>query len=545
MENKTQKQPNNNGNDKRGKNYDVFISYRRLSRTDPQHRHTTSLARSIAQQFKLEGYNAFFDCWTDAEEYEHALEKSKYYIILFTRYSFDDNDKKEEGEKDNFKTELDYIKEGVCNSANNKENAIYTNDNQKAHLIKKENVLLINIDGSYTTESIKKYFRDSNNKFLGSPIIELQTNSSFSIKELIYKPAGDGRKRIKKFPRLSYDFTKTITKIAFALCIPIAVALIFFGVQYNRYYNEYRNNYKDLKTSFDNRLKDTTASIERKYVDSIANLNAELDQYKKERIIFAGGRTVQQYINSIWHIDVNNYKPNAHYIHFPSIPAQQLLWDDVNEDSVRKQCPIVLSAAEIDTNNANTSELKSKGRRIAAYLLDNIPLKVQVYNHHDSKKEAKPITSDGLRKLLMEENTTIWTTTKESGTFLEYKKLLDINGVFDLDSLVNNQNGGRHDFDLVQNIKVDDQNTQNIFLLNDHYYYPNPKGYPEKSYSIVKDNSLTATLPLYVYTIAINNQDKKEVELLPQAKKFLNKIGCNTEPIPTPNDIIVPWPKRQ
>ena len=507
MENKAQKQQN--GNDKNAidstskviEKNDIFISYRHLSKEDHDYRHSTSLARSLAQEFERKGYSVYFDCWDDPNKCFEVLKNSDYFIILVTKYSFDTNEKG----GGFFKKELQRIKEITDKTEN-----------------KKNNVFLLEVDNAYQNKNsdlmyaLQKFAKTD----LTGTIEQLLTDRKFSIDQLIKKPEHKGEKRIGKPSKLSTEKRFKRYRLAFFFTFfVLSIVSVLLGT----------NNEK---------VKEQGSIIREK--DSI------IKQYKnKDFIVFAGGRTVQQYIAQKYHVNVDQYnEPNAIYFHQPSTTATQFLWDDVNEDDPRKLCPIVLSATEIDTNNANTNELKSKGRRIAAYLVDNTPLKVQVFNHHGSKIETKPITTEKLRKLLMEENTTIWTTTKGSGTYLEYKKLLDIKGVFNLDDIVNNQKDGRHDFDLVKHIDFSNKTQQHIFLANDNYYYQ--KDNPDDSCSIVTHNSATATIPLYVYTIATVNSTKQIVELLPRAKEFLNKIGCDTEkPIGIHNSIIATWPQNK
>lgn len=519
------KQLNCNDKSAKRKEFDVFISYRHLDTKDPKknpdHKHTTSLAWSIYQALKSKGFNVFFDCAYNLEDTIPTIDKCRYFIILITQdsidaiktYSFEKIktmlENNERGDGFNYVRELYEIENRI-----NQEPI----DEKETIAIDKKNVFLLNIDDRRTYTDISDIPTDISGILKGQHYNKLgeiiwtpfETDQRFkaSIDGLI-KPNNGSGNRIRKKVQF---FNKELPWLRFSF--KSCKALSWIGLAFL------------ILSMF---------------------LGYRLYQYLGTPIIFAGGGTVRQYINSIYHIDVNHYKRNAQYIHLPSTTAWQLLWDDVNEDDPRKLCPIVLSATEIDTNNANTSELRSKGKRIAAYLVGSTPLKVQVFNHHVSEMETKPITPERLRKLLEEENTTIWTTTKESGTYLEYKKLLDSIGGFDLDDIVNQQKDGRHDFDLVKYIDFSNNTQQHIFLANDNYYYQqdNPDDSFD-SFSIVKYNSDTATIPLYVYTIATENKNKGKVELLPQAKEFLKKIECDTEKSKGIKDsIIATWPKRK
>lgn len=244
-----------------------------------------------------------------------------------------------------------------------------------------------------------------------------------------------------------------------------------------------------------------------------------IHQYKNECIIFAGGGTVQQYLindtlNNIGvKIDVKNYQDYpSKYIHLPSKDAWALLWDDVNEGKNRQYCPIILSATEIDTKDANINRFK-KNRKIVEYNVDSIPLMVQIIDH---KKNNNPITLDYLKKMLQDSTNKyeIWTTTENSGTYTEYKRLL--NGI-NLDSIVKNQSGGRKDFKPTEGDKEDSTKTQ-LFLANNSYYYTRDAEYTSKR--IVISDTKPQKISLFIYTIAVKNDGAFEIPS--QAKNSLN-----------------------
>ena len=484
MKNETKNLLDSSGKDETGKKYDIFISYRRMGKEDPDHRHSTSLARSVAQAFEKEGFLVFFDCWQGTQICYEALEKSDYYIILITRYSFDEGG-------DSFKKELQSIKKVIDKTEN-----------------KKENVFLFNVDHAYkSTKDIQDKLLDFAKVDLRGEGKELLTDSSFSsfINQLINEPEHEGEKRIKKTPRFTYKRYKELYEnnkrrkrfFQIVSCILFVALVSLFGI----------------------------------------NLNQQhiIHQYKNECIVFAGGGTVQQYLNDTFNkigerIDVKNYQDYpSKYIHLPSKDAWTLLWDDVNEgeEKDRTYCPIVLSTTKIDITEANIEKFKEK-RRIVEYNIDSIPLMVQIFDGQNSKA---PITLDSLRIMLNDTNNyEIWTTTERSGTYREYKEFLDNGKEFNLDNLVNIQKNGRKNFNPISGKPGDKTKTQ-LFLANQCYYYTPDKDEGRSDRLVVTDATFpqkTILVPLFVYTVAVKSSGDY-FKLLPQADDFFNLIGCDTK----------------
>lgn len=494
MENTTQDQPNNDSH------FDVFISYRHLGKGDDDHRHSTSLARSVALELDKKGYSVFYDCWCIAEKCREALKNSDYFIILVTKYSFNTNEKGGES----FKEELQKIKEITDKTES-----------------KKDNVFLLEVDNAYKNENstLKAALKAFTGTGLEGTIKQLLTDQNFSdqIDLLTKKPEHEGEKRIGKPSKLSTERYKRyrpafIITLIIMLCVLI-IESVFFGISQKK-------------------LNDKEKIIEQR--------DGVIEQYKNECIVFAGGGTVQQYLNDSLNkigvrIDVKNYQDYpSKYIHLPSKDAWSLLWDDVNEiEGDRTYCPIILSTTRIDITEANIEKFK-ENRRIAEYYMDTIPLMVQILDRKNSKA---PITLDSLRIMLNDTNYEIWTTTERSGTYREYKEFLDKGKEFNLDNLVNNQKGGRKNF----NPMTSGPNSKKtkLFLANSCYYYNLNEEI--RSDRIVVSNTTPQkkiSIPLYVYTIAVKRNGDC-CELLPQSNKFFNRIGADTTTKITINDSIV------
>ncbi len=515
--------------------YDIFVSYRHLSSDSKIH--SASLARSITQAFQLEGFKVFFYCNNTKDAFEIIENtKSRYYIILVTQYSIDTvknyhyktieekesiNESKE-GDGYNFAKELYLIDKGI---ASNK--------------IDKRNVFLFNIDKCFERRrDIPETFSDCGYKLLGSQkpqrteVINFPTDEDFSIDKLINPdPDKDGEIKIEKSPRYSYERCKELYETI------------------KKSYDSSRRTYRFVLILMSCVLLGTLAAL-------LVQHN-ELSRFKRESIIFAGGGTVQRYIDSVYQdsgVNIKHYKlnPGSKYIHLPSTAAWQLLWDDVNEGEPRQYCPIVLSTSKIKAEGANIEEFEKNNRKIVEYPIDSIPLKVQVF---DNKKNNGRITIDSLKKILNDTiNYEIWTTTKESGTYLEYKELLnDTNSIsmFDLDALVEKQSGGRKYFNPKKLIGNSNENKTKILLANEHYYYELKKS--ASNFTIISDTiSQKQKINLYVYTVgyAKTNSDgtsTDELVIRPEAIRFLNSIGCDTDDREaiTSNKIIVTMNKRK
>jgi len=526
MENKTQNQPNNKGNASKSKKYDVFISYRRLTTKDEKYsRHSSCLARSMAQTLQLEGYRVYCDCLEDTD-WKIAINKSKSYIVLCAGYSFDKAIKGGE----NFEEEIRIITKRI---------------EDKNDKITKNDVLFVNVENWVSKTTINENIRNIAQRDIEINVKDILTDN-YSIDDLI-KSKKEGKKIItKRFPR----------RFSYKTCRIISWFLVFVF-------------------SF--------------LVFTVIKLN----QYSKSSIIFAGGGTVQQYLDTVYHISVDNYKPNpaSKYVHIPSSIAWHLLWDYINGNG--EPCPVVLSTGKIDVNKDDSLRFVNKKYRIAEYYLDDIPLVVHIVGRNGTDT----ITLDKLKKLLMEakihrDKYEIWTTTEESGTYLEYKNLLDdphganldtlYNKIlldaegtilaksatatidsnylifkehlkeilypgFSLDDIVNNQEGGRHVF-TPNTFDKKDSITQ-IILANKHYYYKeDDDNVTTLQLTVVSDSidKATKTLPLYVYAIAKEKDLSVELEILPEARMFFERIECNTTVKRTTNSnrLVVEWPHK-
>lgn len=494
MENKTQNQPNNDSHAK-GKKFDVFISYRYLPTKDNEknldHKHITSLARSIYQAFRLEGFHAFFDCEEGFLKALPAIDKSKYFIILFTQNSITALEKfPYESIKSIIKMENDGTKEKeIEGEGYNYARELYEIENRiKSGAVKKGNVFVLDIDGRYANKSesfegISSFLINKQYKNLATvERIDFPTNKDFSIDKLI-------NKKIKKSPRFSYRFCKA----ALPTCTLIALLALSFG-----YLTK----------------------------EQLSSCNTQLNQYKNECILFAGGGTVKNYIDSIYpNANVNNY-PGSKYVHIPSRDAWSLLWDDVNGCDTTRYLPIVLSTTKIDISEVDTVKLKEK-IRIVEYRVGEAPLRVQVINDTNTIYRIDSINLKELYELLNTPDSKIHTTTSASGTYFAYKKLLDTLEV-NLDTIIKKQ-GGRIDFNTCNSIEGHEG--KEILLGNDYYY--------NRKYEIRLDRKIVSatmdelTVDLYVYTVAQKEKDpiSKDTFYSPhkRVEGFLQRIGCKTE----------------
>lgn len=534
MDNKTQNKQNNGGDESQGSpKYDFFISYRHLS-SDNQN-NSVLLARNIAQDLKAEGFKVFFDCseiTPRGKEFE-LIKDSKCILVLITedslntvkQFSFKNADKKKSsGNGHNFARELHEIEKRL-----------------KSNTIRNEDVLLLNIDKQQKTIDILNTFKEQGYEHLSqTEVVPFLTGNFFTlmIKYLSHRINGDEETKyyesIKEYKTKSekYKTWSVLAIVAAAIAVVFGLFNVFWDKESPKTLSELRNEISSKNSTID-------------------SLRDSLSKYENEFIVFAGGGTVQRYLQQCGRINVNDY-PFSKYVHMPSASAWSLLWDDVNEKGNRRYCPVVLSAGEINTDVPSIIKFKENDRRIASYQLGNIPLMVQVYdkNKTTTKTDTINITLDSLKGILKtakfnRNEYEIWTTTENSGTYLEYKKL--VYDSFDLDGIVNNQgaNGTRLDFSPA-NLTGEDNKTK-IVLANKHYFYTEEE--PSTIYYVVgsDQNGTKKTIPLYIYVVARRIDNTSTCEILPEAEKFLDTLGWNTsQTLPfKDNQIIIPLdPKK-
>lgn len=487
MKDKTRNKLNDERETYKDKKYDIFISYRHLS-SDGEN-HSTSLARSIAQAFEIEGFNVFFDCKDTADNPFNIIQEneSRYYIILVTEYSIktikecpfqyverkENGEELEENEGYSFAKELYLIDKGLESGRIDNKNVCFFNIDKFG----RRRDIVATLNGS-NFRSLGKEFRSQ-----GIEAINFPTDQDFSIDKLIN---GNNRK-IEKHQRLNF----------------------------NTCYEKFKKQ---------RRLIPTIAFVAVVAFVALAFAISQLRQCRTD-IIFAGGGTVKQYLKDSLDlkdgrgVDVDDY-PNSKYIHVPSITAWSLLLDDANEGENRQYCPIVLSAARIDTSDPNFRNVKN--RIIVEYEIGSIPLMIQIQFEDNWQGENDKISIEKLEEIIKDtSNHTIFSTSENSGTYLAYKRLFR----FDLDSLVDNQRGGRRLFNPSKCFDEETEETRRkIFLANKSYFYDN-----EAFDKLIVDSD---PVPLYVYTIAVpKSTETDEMVLLPKAKLFLEKIGCDCDTI--------------
>ena len=357
---------------KRKEHFDVFISYR-----DIESKHSSSLARDIAQEFKERGYKVYFDAWYDIK-WKDAIPVSDNYVVLLTDYSFEvKNEKSEEGK--HFREEVTAILDRLKNRT--KENPEW-----------KGNALWLDVDLGYSSYLQKMEEKKEKKSDLDKRIeneVKYVPFMTHNKKNLINENLGE-KNFFKKFPLIKRSTWVRLGKWSLLL----AIALVCCGVR--------------------------------------------LAQYSRPGILFAGGGSPAHYLLAKMGVDVKNYALNSRYIHLPSSRSYDLLWDAIHEDESAAYFPVVLSTGEIDiskVNDSTISRFKNNSMRILEYKLGEVPLLVQLRNHNYSKKT---ITKEELATLLSNPAVKCYTTSSGSGTLREYTKILsdsfalnDSNSVFD------------------------------------------------------------------------------------------------------------------
>lgn len=440
--------------------YDIFISYRRKPSMEAVkgtpdtfiHRHSTSLARSLASELKDYGYKVYFDCWYKKTNWKEALGRSKIFVVLLTGYSFDEEkDVSQECKGDEkgsaFRAEVEFILNGLENGK-----------------WEAERVHWINVDGGF----------DPDQKPTGKRILK----TGITIRKL-----DTGRKNLLDsindsddpvFPPIPKEQGRTPQKKN-AIWVSAAVVLLAMAVALcGKHYNDKLSQYKD-----------------------------SLSQYTARGILFSGGGTTKRYIANMG-VDVNNYAPNSLYIHLPSSHADDILWDFINDSSL--YYPVVLTAGEIDTLEVDSIErarFRENHVRILQYKLTSAPLLVQLRNWDTAYKTGDTISKGEFKKLLC--NTKYkYATSPASGTRNAYMTIIqDGLGLKD---------GKYHKYTVFSPKKYEEYvDSPQIYLANEYYSIQKDR---DKFVSLkIKKGSDIERLDLYLYTVG--ELDKNSNRYLP------------------------------
>ncbi|MBQ9187287.1 MAG: hypothetical protein IJ144_05630 [Prevotella sp.] len=243
-------------------------------------------------------------------------------------------------------------------------------------------------------------------------------------------------------------------------------------------------------------------------------------------LIFAGGGSVKNYIESTKGIDIAEY-PHSVYANLASGSAWALLTEEANryqEDGGKGQehfSSICLSADNIDSTFINE---KTKGvfanARIIRYNLGSDPLVVYVHNKILQEKhipmESVSISVDSLRSLikfaLTEKNRVrLFTTSKTSGTLRLYQSCFNTTDSINFEQLLDSSRSylfyKKSTSAYINALDIPNDN-QPYIILGSQYYYPQTiDTEKEKQYRAlyVKNGEENVSKPMNIYFVGKYN----------------------------------------
>ena len=166
-----------------------------------------------------------------------------------------------------------------------------------------------------------------------------------------------------------------------------------------------------------------------------------MHQKNLPQLIFSGGGSAKNFIESTHDIDLENY-PNSLYIHLPSESAWALIKDEAitTEDNYYPICLSASPATAKDFLQSAHDDVKKLNTAVIALQLGTDPMIVWVDSTTAKQFDSKDL-KDGivnvreLGNLLTESNLNVYATNPKSGTRSTYSKIFDSICNFDLDKL--------------------------------------------------------------------------------------------------------------
>lgn len=495
-----------------GGNYDVFISYRRKSRSSLVH--STSLARSVALEFESQGYSVYFDCWDNENGWRDALESSRNIVVLLTGYSFD-SDKLWDG-KTPKSLELFFNTEELNDHINN----ILGEDTdggcfreevrtiiQKIYKDKAfgPHVRWVNVDGEMgKTKGIERFL------LYNFQVSHLDTSAPFLLTSINISKEKTNEKAIitKKKRQLS---NKSFRRLALVMSlVSFVLVLALAGV-----WLAFRHQKNDLMRCSDNLM----------YCSEL---------HKAPKLLIAGGGSAKNYVRDSLSLDVNNYEGSL-YVHMPSGNAATLLFDEIN-DSLQRYYPVVLSTGPLDTTVLKDESRKrfmiDFSKRVVEVELGETPLRVQLINYKGNKyKNWDSVSVEELRSLINNTKNKLYCTGSSSGTFKKY---------YDLDIIK-----GRDCEEFSENEVIDATGTLKIILGNDSYYQKSMKEDKVTNLRVLKGDTLQ-TIKIFACAVASREDKDGSYRVVEKnVQEFLRELGCDTTVFAKHGDTMtLHWPDR-
>lgn len=270
-------------------------------------------------------------------------------------------------------------------------------------------------------------------------------------------------------------------------------------------------------------------------------------------LIFVGGGSASNYLDSCYHYDVrhNKQEKNSLFINMPSLDSYSLLTDWIlehkNNDTIDNSnnffYPISLSASKATpddfTKDLKTIKELSDNGIIFSYFMGYDTLCVQFYvrdTAHFPILRSDPIDADSLYNLLSEDATiTIFTTRDNSGTFNTYNNLLD--SIFD--KKIKAKDGRKIFYNGENipelNIKKIPERTNGFVVLASNYYQlcETDKFKPEAPYTyhkrqIIRQGRILRK-PINIYFPALRAKKVNTYQIPTVAQRFINAVDSTVK----------------
>lgn len=252
---------------------------------------------------------------------------------------------------------------------------------------------------------------------------------------------------------------------------------------------------------------------------------------KKPMLLFFGGQTTKNYIESRADNLITQY-PNAEFVHHSSSIACWMLLEDIMSDNKsRTHYPVVLSSMKIANIQDMLNEIGIdsakfvKYRKIIEYDVGKVPMIVQLWPREEFKEQEgkSSISIEELKQLLTRKDINVYCTTSLSGTTKKYRDLLGKDSWPD-------------------NCEVIGMNTfaasnKSVLLVNEEFNY-SKEAKNTLHLKLVDDKGEQCKIEAYVYSIALALNQENQYSIPKPVYAFLKKLGKRTgKPLVTKRNI--------
>lgn len=258
-------------------------------------------------------------------------------------------------------------------------------------------------------------------------------------------------------------------------------------------------------------------------------------------LLLAGGGSANNMIEDEYDINLQSYAENSLYVNMPSGDSWTLIKEDLlhNDNDSLNFKPISLSASEATTKDFLPSGYtendfqNKKGNVISVEIGDE---NLVVYMSESIAKEngyTDTITQSQLVEIITkhkkDNSYLLFTTEQNSGTYMEYKKVIGV----DLDSVERNPYGSQTNLRAeIINLKKEDKANKVVLLGSKYYQAIIDKDLNMKGFVVVDDLTNEAVKKsIYLYFVAESNggEDSSILNIPPQIVEFLRLIKKRAE----------------